>query len=309
LVGGRTTAESTRLLEAAYEAGIRHFDVARAYGTGDAEAVLGRFARRRRDEVTITTKFGIFPLGATASLSVAKQIVRPALRRSRVLLGVARRHARHALQSGRFAPDDALRSLAMSLERLGSPYVDAFLLHDCIAEDWRRTELREALERCVSDDLVRSYGTATCFPQTTALLAGGLTPDVVQFDSDVVNGNAQRVADALDGATPITYGCLSRALPPIRQRLEAEPLLRLLWSRALDVDLRSPDELASLHLAHAAMANPLGITLFSASTAEQIRRNVAAVVEPRYDAEQLQRFRGLVRSLGLAGDRGGLQAR
>jgi hypothetical protein len=298
LIGGRTTAESTRLLEAAYDSGIRHFDVARAYGTGDAEAALGRFARRRRDEVTIATKFGISPPRSSASLSVAKQIVRPALRRSRTLLGVARRHARHAVRSGLFTPADAVRSLAVSLEQLGSPYVDAFLLHDCTADDWAQQGLLEVLEQCVGDGRVRSYGTATGFPQTTALLAGGPAPAVVQFDSDVISGHAERIAGGLGGATPITYGCLSGALPRLQRWLADEPPLRAEWSLALDVDLGASDELAALLLAHAAMVNPRGITLFSAGIPDRIHRNVAAVSEARFAPEQLEQFAHRVRSLG-----------
>src|SRR5690349_10156669 len=54
-------ARRVQLLGAAYEAGIRHFDVAPMYGLGRAEAELGAFARARRSELTITTKFGIDP--------------------------------------------------------------------------------------------------------------------------------------------------------------------------------------------------------------------------------------------------------
>jgi aryl-alcohol dehydrogenase-like predicted oxidoreductase len=299
LIGARTFAESTRLLEAAYEAGVRHFDVARSYGTGDAERVLGRFAMRRRDEVTIATKFGIFPARDSTSLNVAKRIIRPALRRSHVLLGVARRNARRTVRSGRFTPDDAVQSLAMSLERLGSPYVDALLLHACTPEDWGQKELLDVLEQCVSDGRVRVYGTATSFAETTALLAAGPAPDVIQFDSDVLSGNAERVTGALGTGTAITYGCLSRSLPRIGRRLAAEPSLRAQWSRTLDVDLRSPDELPSLLLAHAAMTNRCGITLFSAGSPERVQRTVAAVAEARYDTTQLRQFARLARSLDL----------
>ena len=36
-----------RILHAAYDAGIRHFDVARMYGLGAAERELGRFAQNK----------------------------------------------------------------------------------------------------------------------------------------------------------------------------------------------------------------------------------------------------------------------
>lgn len=56
-----------RLLDAAYDAGIRHFDVAPLYGQGEAAALFGEFPRGRRDKVTVTTKFGIsHPLATVA---------------------------------------------------------------------------------------------------------------------------------------------------------------------------------------------------------------------------------------------------
>lgn len=47
------------ILDHAFELGIRHFDVARLYGYGEAERILGDFLRGIRSEVTITTKCGL----------------------------------------------------------------------------------------------------------------------------------------------------------------------------------------------------------------------------------------------------------
>jgi D-threo-aldose 1-dehydrogenase len=43
IIGSNTRTESLGLLSTAVELGIRHFDVARSYGSGDAEAILGDF--------------------------------------------------------------------------------------------------------------------------------------------------------------------------------------------------------------------------------------------------------------------------
>src|SRR5437016_2448623 len=50
-----------RLLAAALDAGIAHFDTAPLYGDGTAEESLGRFLAKRRDEVSVTTKVGLLP--------------------------------------------------------------------------------------------------------------------------------------------------------------------------------------------------------------------------------------------------------
>ena len=59
-----TPDAAVALLEAAFDAGIRRFDTAPAYGRGYSERLLGRFLRRRRESVTITSKAGFMPATA-----------------------------------------------------------------------------------------------------------------------------------------------------------------------------------------------------------------------------------------------------
>jgi diketogulonate reductase-like aldo/keto reductase len=291
LVSGRTTAQSVALLEVAFEAGVRHFDVARSYGTGDAELAVGRFARRHRDEITIATKFGIEPLPQTPTVTVAKALLRPLMRRSRAVLYLVRRHAGHTVRPACFSPQQARNSLATSLDRLATPFVDVLLLHDCTATDWLAPELRDTLDELVGEGRVIRYGTATSFAETAAIVdSGEPRPAVTQFDSDPFTLHAPRIASALHSSTPVIYSCLSRALPAIRRRLTADRALAAQWSRDLDVDVTSTDELAALLLSHAVMTNHSGITLFSSGDPERIVRNVQAISESRYEQAQLREF-------------------
>ena len=49
---------SRRVINAALDAGINHFDTADVYGGTESERILGRALGKRRDEVVIATKFG-----------------------------------------------------------------------------------------------------------------------------------------------------------------------------------------------------------------------------------------------------------
>jgi len=51
--------ETTKVVEAALDAGINFFDTADIYGKGQSEEFLGRALGRRRDDVLIATKFGL----------------------------------------------------------------------------------------------------------------------------------------------------------------------------------------------------------------------------------------------------------
>jgi aryl-alcohol dehydrogenase-like predicted oxidoreductase len=72
--GERDDAASLRLLHAAYELGIRHFDTADMYGSGHNEELLGQFLEQlgsRRDRVVVASKFGIRRApGATTGLQI-----------------------------------------------------------------------------------------------------------------------------------------------------------------------------------------------------------------------------------------------
>jgi aryl-alcohol dehydrogenase-like predicted oxidoreductase len=54
-----TIKAAYHLLDTAYDQGIRFFDTAPLYGNGYSEVILGNFIRNKRNEVTITTKFGL----------------------------------------------------------------------------------------------------------------------------------------------------------------------------------------------------------------------------------------------------------
>src|SRR4051794_34566733 len=71
--------ERLAVLEHAFDLGIRHYDTAPYYGYGQAERLLGRFIASRRDQVTVTTKFGIQPAriaGLSTMAALAKRMTR-----------------------------------------------------------------------------------------------------------------------------------------------------------------------------------------------------------------------------------------
>ena len=59
LSAGSSRSHSVKLVHAANDAGILHFDTAPPYGMGTAEDVLGQALKGRRQNVTVATKVGI----------------------------------------------------------------------------------------------------------------------------------------------------------------------------------------------------------------------------------------------------------
>jgi aryl-alcohol dehydrogenase-like predicted oxidoreductase len=92
--------EAVAAIRRALELGVNCFDTAPAYGSGHSEEVLGRALGGRRQDVILVTKCGITatPPGGTGPVRDASR-------------------------------DNILREVEVSLERLGTDYVDVLLVH------------------------------------------------------------------------------------------------------------------------------------------------------------------------------------
>jgi D-threo-aldose 1-dehydrogenase len=136
---GEEDARAT--IDAAWDAGIRFFDVAPLYGSGLSERRLGAaLAERPRDEYVLSTKVG--------RLLVDGEIVFD------------------------FSRDGVQRSLEESLGRLGLDRVDVLLVHD--PEDHMEQALREALpavRELRHQGVVRAIGAGMNFPEPLERIA------------------------------------------------------------------------------------------------------------------------------------------
>jgi aryl-alcohol dehydrogenase-like predicted oxidoreductase len=90
--GASDAEESIATLEHALDVGVTFWDTADMYGSGENEKLLSRVLARRRDEVTLATKFGNVrgPNGAFAGIDGRPEYVRSACDASLSRLGVER---------------------------------------------------------------------------------------------------------------------------------------------------------------------------------------------------------------------------
>ncbi len=186
-------AESLRAIGLALDAGITHFDVARLYGYGEAEALLGAALRGRRDRVVIASKFGLAPPRGARALRRLKPAVQaaaarlPGLRAAiRATLGTERRTA------DRFSVAAARRSLDESLAALASERLDILFLHDCAADEVG-DELVEFLDRQVAAGKIGAYGAASDIDTVLALERARPGRFLYQFANSLAAPNAARL--------------------------------------------------------------------------------------------------------------------
>ena len=150
--------DSLRAMGAAWEAGITLFDTARSYGYGEAEGLLGEFLVGKREKAVISTKFGIWPERQGVWKRVAKPLVRALLKLAPGVRGLVRRGAAAEITANQFTVTVLRDSLAESLRRLRTDYVDVLFLHDAPASVLEQDELWRELEQVVAEGKVRRVG-------------------------------------------------------------------------------------------------------------------------------------------------------
>jgi len=297
LLGDQTRAEGLELLAAAFDANIRYFDVARVYGYGEAERLLGEFARGHRSQIVIATKFGIQPLVSLSRAAHLRAVVQKIMRfspRLRTLLG---RSARMAVKRSRFSVNEVRRSLETSLRALGTDYIDIYLLHDCTVRD-ASEELLVFLDQARRDGKIRYFGVGTGVEQIVAIC--GQHPqfaEVIQFQNSVLISNLRYLGEP-PGAV-VTHGALAGSYTALKAHLSKNPELARRWSEIVQADCGNPSILAAMMLRHAVRANQRGPVLFHSRHAESIRGNARAIAEEWFAPEQLEQFARLARDCGI----------
>ncbi len=261
LFGGAEARASARLIEAALECGIRHFDTAPSYGDGRSEQVLGEVLRGMTD-VTLTSKMGIpRPTGPCGSWRgrLYRRYLRPALATApglkRRLLALAEQ--RRAVGSPADSPapsrlriesSSLIHELETSLDFLRREALDLYLIHepDCILID---DDLLAAFAALRRQGLIRAFGVA--FGGEASTWPAGV--DVVQSLCPPEEGLAPPLADS---PTRIFHGVMRR-----------HP----------GVSTQSGEVAGPQALVAALRRYPQAGFLFSASTPRQIRELMAVV--------------------------------
>jgi aryl-alcohol dehydrogenase-like predicted oxidoreductase len=280
LLGDKTRAEGLALLHAAYDAGVRHFDVARVYNFGDAEALLGEFAAGRRDQITITTKFGLMPRAGVARMRGPVQFVRRLMRSSTFIRNLVRRNVSTLTKGGSFDVPTARLSLETSLRTLRTDFIDIYLMHEPSLTDCT-DEIMEFLLQARAEGKIGAFGCGTGYERIPDIAAG--RPEfleVAQFESGLLQQNRQafRAVRPQQTLMTITHGAMG-STAAIQRSLTADDGLARLWSDRLGFDVLQGATLYGLVLQQAVLDNSGGIVLFRASTPERVRQSLTASQE------------------------------
>lgn len=261
------------MLEAAFDAGIRHFDVAPMYGFGQAEGCVGEFLKRHRAEVTVTTKYGIPPTRHSGFIGMARSLARPVIkvlpRLKRRLSNVAGK-ALQPVERATFTPKQARLSLEQSMAALQTEHIDVWLLHEACAEDLHDEGLLRLLEDAVASGKIGTFGVGSERVRVERLITE--RPEycpVVQFEWSVMDPPVLATK-----SFRIHHRALTENFRALHGKLIEEKAKCAAWSDLVNVDLADRDALASLMLKASLEENPQSVILFSSKNRSHIERNV-----------------------------------
>jgi D-threo-aldose 1-dehydrogenase len=276
LYGGAMHSTSARLLETALDHGVRYFDVARLYGNGTAEEVLGSVISRRREEVVVATKVGILPWSMLHSERVKRKILSAIRGMGSVGRAIVPQSQQATHLTGMFDVHVMRRSVERSLRALRSEYIDILLLHDCTASDASRHDVIDFLCDLKARGIVRSFGTATGFSESIQIASeNAFKSFVYQFPSDAANQNAQKFRTTHSGKV-VTHSCLRSVLPRLLRILSHSDEHRKIWEMKTGINAADGSQIAAALLANELARDKSDIVLFSTSKAQNLVNSLAA---------------------------------
>ncbi len=278
IMGATNRRDSLKLLETAYEAGIRHFDVAPMYGYGEAESCLGDFLQKHRGQITITTKYGIAPPKKSAIIKLGRSLAAPVIKQLPSLkhrLAQAANAATRNPERPTFTAAQAKVSLDRSLLALRTDHIDLWLLHEATADDLQDDTLLHLLQAEVKKGTIGAFGIGSSANKIPGLLATHPAYcRTLQYEWSVLDSPISDAPIRPSAPFRIHHGTLTKNFHAIHESIINNKPLCQRWSASTNTDLTNAEILAHLMLKASLVMNPTSIILFSSKKPAHIQANV-----------------------------------
>ncbi len=264
---------SIRALERARDMGVTFYDTSDLYGTGHAEIVLGRtFPGKSRDSIVIASKGGLLP------------------------------HDGFEMPYD-FSTDYLAKALDASLKRIGTDYLDVYLLHSPDLATLDKLPVLRFLENTKASGKIRSYGISVRSPKDGLEVALGCRLNAMEVNYNLIDQRAQEIglfeAATRQGIglicrTPLCFGFLTGAFnerssfesTDHRRHWPKEQLAR--WSTAVELFRElytglglTPSQFA---LAYCLSKPAISTTIPGMMNTDQVEENLGTADKPPLDA-------------------------
>lgn len=272
LAGSGNYNHQEKLIRTAIDHGITHFDVAPFYGSGDAETILGKILSNCKEDVTITSKYGLIPLGDNKGGRIARNILRPVFRNSKALKRLASGIVNHVHEPNNqinFEKGSLIKSVENSIKKLGKP-LDVLLLHEVNCEMAMNEILLNDLHQLQKNGLITYSGVSGVISEIyNPILFNSGKYNVIQVENSL--SNPAPINEFLDlGMEVFTHSALRGGLEKLKFLLNKRPGFKDIWDLEIGIDLSHNANLGQLLIEIALFENIKGTVLFSTTKPKRI---------------------------------------
>jgi aryl-alcohol dehydrogenase-like predicted oxidoreductase len=257
--------ESIKILNVAFDEGITHFDVAPLYGMGKTEGILGKFIQNKRDQITITTKFGLNPPKYTSSGNLFFKTAKTLVKSFPIFSDLVSKKVMREVVSS-YTSKNARISLEKSLKELKTDYVDYYFLHEANYEEAISEDLIATISKLKEEGKILEIGIGSAYAKVKDNLNN--YPNfykIFQFESDIINDNLDAIEE-IQNLKLITHSALQllKLLP------NKEKVSRIIYEES---GINS-EQLSSFLLYYNYINNPYGMVLFSSTSKVRVKNNI-----------------------------------
>ena len=288
---GRRTPEpeARRIVERAYERGVRVIDTANVYENGESERIVGKAIGKRRDELVIATKVGLARKGGKAE-GLSPEVIARACDESRARLRVDAIDLYYLHAPDPEVPERATIEAMAELTRAGK-------IRGLGVSNYASWQILEILEHCQAAGIARPM----VAQQMYNLLVRQLDLEYFRF--------AERYAIHTTTYNALAGGLLARELSfdqvPSGSRFDKNAMyMRRYWSRAFfeameryrALAAEAQRSLASFAYGWLAARTNVDSVLIGPATVEQLDFALDALAQP-LEASMLARVDAIARDL------------
>lgn len=213
------------ILEKSYQYGITYYDTAPLYGRGYSELIIKDFIKNKRQHITVATKFGLgepgmpaLPAQLAVSLNTIKKTFSSTGHKS--IAGDIQPLTNPGLHKRDINLQDVVNGLHNSLKRLGTDYIDYYLLHEGIPSFLTR-EAFDYLLSVKEKGVIKKIGLAINAFHLLALHPSDVNDwDVLQYESD--DELSQQLRKKYPSKEHIHHSCLKYGLRKATDVVESE---------------------------------------------------------------------------------------
>ncbi|GGB05233.1 aldo/keto reductase [Macrococcus hajekii] len=262
--------EAQSILKQALDSEITYFDTADLYNKGDNEKLLGRFFKENGHRQDIV-------LGSKVGNEFSQQS-------DEVKWNPSREHILHGIKD--------------SLHRLGTDYLDLYMLHGGTIED-NMEETLDAFNILKQDGLIRAYGISSIRPNVIREYLDHSDIDVIMMQFNLLDNRPEMLLDEIAARDvkvlargPVMKGLLTDQSQSIIARKFEEGVFDY-SKEELTQTLSNVDEPLTVSTMNYLLSQPVASIVAGASSVDQLTTNVQYYEQVDYHTHSRERFQNL----------------